>query len=171
MSTMRLSQSQERERRRLEVQKVRVHLHGRSLHANHETWRSGKTLSQGSTHRRSDENSRGRARSRLVTPISLFCSTAILTFISRFGAIAVKTNANIRLKFSSEKKLQTILNSLKPEVNNPATTRARTILKKEDRSLVLRVEADDTVALRASLNAYLRWINSILNVLEVLEAR
>ena len=83
----------------------------------------------------------------------------------------MKTNANIRLKFSSEKKLQTILNSLKPEVNNPATTRARTILKKEDRSLVLRVEADDTVALRASLNAYLRWINSILNVLEVLEAR
>jgi tRNA threonylcarbamoyladenosine modification (KEOPS) complex Pcc1 subunit len=25
--------------------------------------------------------------------------------------------------------------------------------------------------LRASLNAYLRWINSILNVLEVLETR
>jgi len=92
-------------------------------------------------------------------------------FISRFGAIAVKAKANIRLKFSSEKKLKTVLNSLKPEVNSAATTRARTLLRKEDRSLVLRVEADDTVALRASLNAYLRWINSILNVLEVLEAR
>lgn len=85
--------------------------------------------------------------------------------------MAAKTKANVRLKFSSEKKLQTVLNSLKPEVNSPATTRARTLLRMEDQTLVLRVEADDTVALRASLNAYLRWINSILNVLEVLEAR
>ncbi|MGD0495627.1 MAG: KEOPS complex subunit Pcc1 [Candidatus Bathyarchaeia archaeon] len=83
----------------------------------------------------------------------------------------MKTRATVRLKFSSEEKLQTVLNSLKPEAKNPATTRARTLLKQEDRSLVLSVEADDTVALRASLNAYLRWINSILNVLEVLEAR
>jgi KEOPS complex subunit Pcc1 len=92
-------------------------------------------------------------------------------FVSRFGATAVKTNASVHLKFPSEKKLQTVLSSLKPEVNSPATIRARTLLKKEDRSLVLRVEADDTVALRASLNAYLRWINSILNVLEVLETQ
>jgi len=83
----------------------------------------------------------------------------------------VKTKANVRLKFSSEKKLQTVLKSLKPEVSSPATTRARTLLRKEELSLVLKVEGDDTVALRASLNAYLRWINSILNVLEVLEAR
>jgi len=34
---------------------------------------------------------------------------------------------------------------------------------------VLKVEARDTVALRAALNAYLRWINSMVNVLEVLE--
>ena len=83
----------------------------------------------------------------------------------------MKTKATVRLKFSSKEKLQTVLNSLKPEAKNPATTRARTLLKEKDGSLVLSVEADDTVALRASLNAYLRWINSILNVLEVLETR
>ena len=83
----------------------------------------------------------------------------------------MKTKATIRLKFSSKEKLQTVINSLKPEVKNPATTRARTLLKEKDGSLVLSVEADDIVALRASLNAYLRWINSILNVLEVLETR
>jgi tRNA threonylcarbamoyladenosine modification (KEOPS) complex Pcc1 subunit len=33
----------------------------------------------------------------------------------------------------------------------------------------LKVEAKDTVALRATLNAFLRWINSVANVLEVLE--
>jgi tRNA threonylcarbamoyladenosine modification (KEOPS) complex Pcc1 subunit len=42
-------------------------------------------------------------------------------------------------------------------------------LEKDDNFLVLKVEARDTVALRAALNAYLRWINSTLNVLEVLE--
>ncbi|MGA3190897.1 MAG: KEOPS complex subunit Pcc1 [Candidatus Bathyarchaeia archaeon] len=83
----------------------------------------------------------------------------------------MKTRATIRLKFSSKEKLQTVLNSLKPETKNPATTRARTFLKQEDESLILSVEADDTVALRASLNAYLRWTNSILNVLEILETR
>jgi tRNA threonylcarbamoyladenosine modification (KEOPS) complex Pcc1 subunit len=35
--------------------------------------------------------------------------------------------------------------------------------------LVLDVEAKDTVALRATLNAYLRWINSTANVLETIE--
>jgi tRNA threonylcarbamoyladenosine modification (KEOPS) complex Pcc1 subunit len=84
--------------------------------------------------------------------------------------LAVKTSATVRLKFSSKQKLQTVLDSLKPEIKSPATNRARTRLKQEDGSLVLNVEADDTVALRASLNAYLRWINSILNVLEGLEA-
>jgi tRNA threonylcarbamoyladenosine modification (KEOPS) complex Pcc1 subunit len=35
---------------------------------------------------------------------------------------------------------------------------------------VLTVEASDTVALRAALNAYLRWINSTVTVLETLES-
>jgi tRNA threonylcarbamoyladenosine modification (KEOPS) complex Pcc1 subunit len=36
-------------------------------------------------------------------------------------------------------------------------------------TLVLNVEARDTVALRAALNAYLRWICSTISVLEALE--
>jgi tRNA threonylcarbamoyladenosine modification (KEOPS) complex Pcc1 subunit len=90
---------------------------------------------------------------------------------SELGVVAVKTSATIRLKLPTEEKLRTVLNSLNPEANNPATTRSRTTLYKKKGSLVLRVEADDTVALRASLNAYLRWINSIMNVFEVLEAQ
>jgi tRNA threonylcarbamoyladenosine modification (KEOPS) complex Pcc1 subunit len=35
--------------------------------------------------------------------------------------------------------------------------------------LVLRIEAKDTIALRATSNAYLRWISSIMNVLSALE--
>jgi tRNA threonylcarbamoyladenosine modification (KEOPS) complex Pcc1 subunit len=81
----------------------------------------------------------------------------------------LKTKATVRLKLPSEEKLQTVLISLKPEVSRPATARSRTLLREEGGFLVLKVEANDTVALRASVNAYLRWISSILNVLEVLE--
>jgi KEOPS complex subunit Pcc1 len=83
----------------------------------------------------------------------------------------MKTRATVRLKFPSKKHLQMVFDSLKPEANNPTTRRSRTMLKKDSNFLVLRIEACDTVALRASLNAYLRWINSILNVFEVLEAQ
>jgi KEOPS complex subunit Pcc1 len=80
----------------------------------------------------------------------------------------VKTKATVYLKFPSEEQLGIVLRSLKPEAERPATARSRTRLKEESGSLVLSVEATDTIALRASLNVYLRWINSILNVLDVL---
>ena len=42
---------------------------------------------------------------------------------------------------------------------------------KKEEFLILKIEAKDTVALRAALNAYLRWINSIFNVLGIIETR
>jgi len=81
----------------------------------------------------------------------------------------MKAKASVRLRFSSEKQLTTLLKALAPEAKKPVTTRARTVLEKEGNLLVLRVEAEDTVALRAALNAYLRWIGSAVKVLEVVE--
>jgi tRNA threonylcarbamoyladenosine modification (KEOPS) complex Pcc1 subunit len=81
----------------------------------------------------------------------------------------MKTTAIVHLKFHSEKCLETVFKALKPEVDKSTTMRSMAKLEKEDNFLVLKVEAGDTVALRAALNAYLRWINSTLNVLEVLE--
>jgi len=81
----------------------------------------------------------------------------------------MKATAIIHLKFPSEKRLEIVLKALKPEVDRPATMRSRAKLEKDGNFLVLKVEARDTVALRAALNAYLRWINSTLNVLEVLK--
>jgi len=83
----------------------------------------------------------------------------------------MKAKAVLRLKFPSEKQLDIVLKALEPEVKKPTTMRSRTALKKDDASLVLNVEARDTVALRAALNAYLRWISSVISVLEVLETR
>jgi tRNA threonylcarbamoyladenosine modification (KEOPS) complex Pcc1 subunit len=42
-------------------------------------------------------------------------------------------------------------------------------LEKDGLFLLLTVEAKDTVALRATLNAYMRWINSTINVIDVVK--
>jgi tRNA threonylcarbamoyladenosine modification (KEOPS) complex Pcc1 subunit len=83
----------------------------------------------------------------------------------------MKAKATVRLRFAAKEQLETVLNAIKPEAENQASRRARTILEKEGNSLVLNVEADDTIALRASLNAYLRWTSAVLDVLEVLKTQ
>ena len=81
----------------------------------------------------------------------------------------MKAKATVRLRLSSEKQLTALLDALAPEANRPVNVRARAALEREDNFLVLKVEAKDTVALRAALNAYLRWIGSMVKILEVLE--
>ncbi len=81
----------------------------------------------------------------------------------------MKAKATVRLRLSSEKQLTTLLEALAPEAKRQVSTRARAVLEREGDFLVLKVEAKDTIALRAALNAYLRWIGSTVNVLEVVE--
>jgi len=81
----------------------------------------------------------------------------------------MKAKATVRLRFSSEKHLTPLLSALAPEANAPVNRRTKAVLEKQGTFLVLKVEADDTVALRAALNAYLRWIGSTVKVLEVIE--
>jgi tRNA threonylcarbamoyladenosine modification (KEOPS) complex Pcc1 subunit len=81
----------------------------------------------------------------------------------------VKARATVRLQFSSEKRLVALINALTPEINRQIASRSEVRLKRDSQVLVLDVEAKDTVALRATLNAYLRWINSTVNVLETIE--
>jgi len=81
--------------------------------------------------------------------------------------LRTKAKAKVRLKFPTEEQLLIVFNSLDPEARTSTSHRARTTLKKECNYLAVTIEAEDTVALRASLNAYMRWINSITNVLEV----
>ena len=83
--------------------------------------------------------------------------------------MATSAKADIRLKFMNQKQVGTLLDTLTPEANAPVTRRAKIKLQKDGLFLVLTVEAKDTVALRATLNAYLRWINSIVNVMQLVE--
>ncbi|MEM3580434.1 MAG: KEOPS complex subunit Pcc1 [Candidatus Bathyarchaeia archaeon] len=81
----------------------------------------------------------------------------------------MKAKAIIRLKLPLKKDLRIVYEALMPETAKPATTRSKANLKIENTFLVLAVEAKDTVALRAALNAYLRWISAVCSVLSVLE--
>jgi tRNA threonylcarbamoyladenosine modification (KEOPS) complex Pcc1 subunit len=83
--------------------------------------------------------------------------------------MAMKAQASVRLKFSDPKQLAAAVAALKPEVSAPVTHRANVDLQVQDCFLVLTVNAEDTVALRATVNAYLRWIASAVNVLELVE--
>jgi tRNA threonylcarbamoyladenosine modification (KEOPS) complex Pcc1 subunit len=80
--------------------------------------------------------------------------------------MTARAKANIRLKLQSEEQLTTLLHALDPEAKATVTRRAIVKLEKDGLSLVLKVDAEDTVALRATLNAYLRWINTTINVID-----
>ena len=81
----------------------------------------------------------------------------------------MRAKATIRLRLSSEKQLTTLLDALAPEANRPVNVRAKSALERDGQFLVLKVEAKDTVALRAALNAYLRWIDSAVKVLDTVD--
>ena len=83
--------------------------------------------------------------------------------------MVTSAKASVRLKFVSQKQLSTILEALTPEADAQVTRRANLKLEKDGLFLILIVEADDTVALRATLNAYLRWINSMINVIHMVK--
>lgn len=83
----------------------------------------------------------------------------------------MRAHAKCKISFPNERESEIVFRALEPEVKKPATMRSRASLEKNGALLVLKVEARDTVALRAALNAYLRWINSMLGVLNVLEAQ
>ena len=82
----------------------------------------------------------------------------------------MRARAVLRLSFPSERHLEIVCKALMPEIEKPASVRSRASLEKNGKFLVLKVEARDNAALRATLNAYLRWIKSTVNVLEFLES-
>jgi tRNA threonylcarbamoyladenosine modification (KEOPS) complex Pcc1 subunit len=85
------------------------------------------------------------------------------------AGLKVKAEATIRLRLSSEKQLTTLLEALTPETSEHASLRTKAVLEREGNVVVLKVEAKDTVALRAALNAYLRWIGSTIKVIEIIK--
>ncbi len=80
----------------------------------------------------------------------------------------LKANAEVVLPFQTERQLLALMNALKPEVEKQVGNRSVVGLSSNCLSLVLSVKAEDTIALRAALNAYLRWVNSVSTMLSAL---
>ncbi|MDP6458434.1 MAG: KEOPS complex subunit Pcc1 [Candidatus Bathyarchaeota archaeon] len=57
--------------------------------------------------------------------------------------------------------------SLSPEVEHPTSERSRVKVSAVEGRVVISLEASDVVALRAALNSYLRWVGTILDVVDV----
>jgi KEOPS complex subunit Pcc1 len=83
----------------------------------------------------------------------------------------MKANAVIRLSFSSEKQLKTIMGALRPETETSVTSRSKVQMKTEGESLVLEFMAKDTSALRAALNSYLRLIGVAMDLQKLTKQR
>ena len=65
-----------------------------------------------------------------------------------------------------EKNSEIIYRSLLPEVKR-TLPRTKVEVKYENGKLIMNIYAEDVSALRASLNSYLRWINTSLEMMEV----
>ena len=72
-------------------------------------------------------------------------------------AKAKKASAYLELSFPSTKIANVIFASLKPEELLPKAAKCRAKISKRKNVLCLEVEAEDTAALRAALNSFLRW--------------
>ena len=82
----------------------------------------------------------------------------------------MKASTVIALHFPSKKRLEMVLKALKPEAEmHPSTRLSKVKVNSKQNSLILNFEAENTSALRASINSYLRWIMLINDSFKAIE--
>ena len=79
--------------------------------------------------------------------------------------LSISAVAEIRVD-STKELAEIIENSLKPEVQDPVSTRSKVEVVAEDDLIRINITASDLSALRAALNSYLRWVDAIFEVVE-----
>jgi tRNA threonylcarbamoyladenosine modification (KEOPS) complex Pcc1 subunit len=82
----------------------------------------------------------------------------------------LKSEAIVKIDFHSEKILKMIFDALKLEAKKLVSHRARISIQCRKTQLILKVEAKDTVALRAALNSFLHWISLVNDVYSVVSS-
>jgi KEOPS complex subunit Pcc1 len=78
----------------------------------------------------------------------------------------MRRTAIIRIELPSQKLADVLLAALTPETQKPATSRSKVSLEGGERILTMKVEAEDTSALRSTLNSYLRWVALVRDTYE-----
>ena len=64
--------------------------------------------------------------------------------------------------------LDAVKTALIPEAQSPSSERSRIEVRIQGNELVIETFASDTTALRASLNSYLRWVQGIQGIVDIL---
>ncbi len=68
----------------------------------------------------------------------------------------------------SEKNSEILYQVILPETISVSEDRAKTKINKDKENLIFNINANDIVALRSALNAYLRYVKLSLDTLEVI---
>ncbi|MEM3657218.1 MAG: KEOPS complex subunit Pcc1 [Candidatus Hadarchaeum sp.] len=79
---------------------------------------------------------------------------------------AEKSSALVRIEFESVREAEVVKQALAPEEELPATSRCQAKVFRRENALFLQVEAEDTAALRAALNSFIRWAIVARDMLE-----
>jgi tRNA threonylcarbamoyladenosine modification (KEOPS) complex Pcc1 subunit len=64
-----------------------------------------------------------------------------------------------------------IVQSLQPELSNTTVPRTQINIIETNVGIKLTIEAENTNALRATLNSYLRWVNCIISTAETFKLK
>ncbi len=79
----------------------------------------------------------------------------------------MKRHAVVHIELSSKRLVEVLLKSILPETRKPSTSRSTVSVEGRDRRFTIRAEAEDTSALRAALNSYLRWVILVKDTYDV----
>jgi tRNA threonylcarbamoyladenosine modification (KEOPS) complex Pcc1 subunit len=79
-----------------------------------------------------------------------------------------RVEANVKIKLSEE-TVKIVIESLIPETLTPSSDRSSIELNILNDGLMMFFSASDTSALRAAMNSYLRWVQGIINMFNVIE--
>jgi tRNA threonylcarbamoyladenosine modification (KEOPS) complex Pcc1 subunit len=70
---------------------------------------------------------------------------------------AEKAAAAVEFSFKNPREAEAVLQAIKPEEELPPSAKCKASIERKKSVLCLRVEAEDTAALRAALNSFIRW--------------
>ncbi len=68
-----------------------------------------------------------------------------------------QASATVEFTFRTSREAGAVQKALNPEEALPASTRCKANIQRRKNVLCLRVDAENTAALRAALNSFLRW--------------
>jgi len=81
----------------------------------------------------------------------------------------VKSRSILEIPLESEQKARILCSALTPETESIPSDRATSTVTVNGSSLIVRIEANDLTAMRASLNSYVAWISACMRTLESID--